>query len=59
MNVIWHNDVASEAHSSQLTLLSEMNQCVVYASVCEKFPTVMRIEGNKIQRRIVLLKDLM
>ncbi len=59
MNVIWHNHITPEANSAQLTLLSEMNQRVVYARVCKKFPALVRIERNKIQRRIIPLKDTM
>jgi len=46
-------------NSSQLSILCETNQRIVHARICEKFPALLRIEGNKIQRGIVSLKYLM
>jgi hypothetical protein len=59
MNVIWHDHITPQANSAQLALLSEMNQRVVHARVCKKFPALMRIKSNKIQWWIIPLKDTM
>ena len=56
MNMIWHYHIASEANSPRLAFMSVINKRVVNARVCKKSPALVRIEGNKIQRRIVTLK---
>jgi hypothetical protein len=56
MNVIGHDDVPTDCYSARFAFPGKFDEPQVHCRIREQFPAMPRIEGYKIQRRIVLLK---
>ena len=56
MDVIGHDDVATDANSHEYALLSKTNQCALHRAIRKKSPSLISVERDKPQWRIVGLE---